>query len=298
MPSASIAPSRSLLKHLSQLTARPFAPQGLSKPIACSIHPHARSSRSRCFSTTSSHHKKSSASKKSARKTPEVSPPEVERHVPSNKSTAAKDAEIDPYDFSALQADIDKALSRLADALTKTRDAGRVSAAMIESLPVELNIKGSDTHDGNPHKEKVRIGDIASVVPKGGRAMQVFCSEEAHVKPVTNAIQASDYSLTPEPIQSVDTGGNPLCIVVPVPPVTAETREKAKEEAKKCMEKAGLEVNKARGEAQKKFRRMELGKLVIVDELRKAHKGMEEVVKKGQEEVKRVGEGAIKALER
>lgn len=52
------------------------------------------------------------------------------------------------------------------------------------------------------------------------------------------------------------------------------------------------------GEAQKVFRKMELEKLVRADELRKAHKGMEEVVKKGQEEVKKVGEGAIKGLER
>jgi hypothetical protein len=54
----------------------------------------------------------------------------------------------------------------------------------------------------------------------------------------------------------------------------------------------------ARGEAQKRFRKMELGKLVGVDELRKAHKSMEEVVKKGEGEGRVLCEGAVKALER
>ena len=220
----------------------------------------------------------------------------MNEHIPNNKATANRDAELDPYDYSVLQADIDKAIARLKDALTKTRDAGRVSTSMIEELPVELNVKGSQTQGGSAHKERTRIGDIASVVPKGGRSMQVFVSEEGHLKPITAAIQASPYSLTPQPAGPND--NNPLLITVPVPPVTAETRAQAAAEAKKCMEKASLDVRTARGEAQKLFRRMELGKLVVVDELRKAHKGMEDVVKKGQDEVRRVGEGAIKALER
>ena len=252
--------------------------------------------RPRTFSTTPLALKKSSANKKSARKTPEVSSPDVARHVPDNKATASRDAEIDPYDFSTLQADIDRALARLRDALTKTRDAGRVSAQMIEELPVEINVKGGSTSGGSAHKERTRVGDIASVVPKGGRAMNVFVSEESFLKPVTAAIQASPYSLTPQAASSTST--NPLMIEVPVPPVTAETRAQAANEAKKCTEKASLEVRTARGEAQKVFRRMELEKLVIKDELHKAHKGMEEVVKKGQEEVKRFGDAAVKALER
>jgi hypothetical protein len=43
---------------------------------------------------------------------------------------------------------------------------------------------------------------------------------------------------------------------------------------------------------------MELGKKVVVDELRRAHEGMEKVAQKGQEEVKKIYEQAIKSLER
>lgn len=256
----------------------------------------------RPFSSTPTRPKKSSASTKSARKTPDIPITKPARSIPDNAKTAAKDASIDPYDYTDLEAAIAKAVARLQEALTKTRDAGRVSAQMIEDLPVDLGVKGSGSSSGGSgggaqkDKDRTRIGDIASVVPKGGRSMSVFAAEESHVKPLVSAIQASSYSLTPAAPNQND--ANPLVITVPVPPVTAETRAQAAAEAKKCMEKASVEVKNARGEAQKRYRRMELGKLVIVDEIRKGHKGMEEVVKKGQEEVKRVGENAIKALER
>ena len=64
------------------------------------------------------------------------------------------------------------------------------------------------------------------------------------------------------------------------------------------MERASLDVRTARGDAQKRFRKMELGKKVIKDELMKAHAGMEDVAKKGQDEVKKVYEQAVKSLER
>ena len=61
----------------------------------------------------------------------------------------------------------------------KTKDAGRVTPEMIEQLPVEINVKGADTERGSAHKEKARVGDLASVVAKGGRSVNVFCAEEA-----------------------------------------------------------------------------------------------------------------------
>ena len=266
---------------------------------------------SRTFTTSRVLQKKSSASKKSARHSPEINGSKQSEHVPNNKATVNRDKEVDPYDYSELEAGIAKAIARLKDALAKTRDAGRVSAGMIESLPVELNVKGGGAHGESPHKERLRVGDIASVVPKGGRMMQVFCGEETvrprecscvtllltrfalqHIKPISNAIKASPHSLVPEPDKQ-----NPMLLLIPIPPATAETRKQAAAEAKKVMERASLEVRTARGDAQKKFRKMELQKTVVVDELRKAHKGMEDVVKKGQDEVKRVYEAALKTLE-
>ena len=137
---------------------------------------------------------------------------------------------------------------------------------------------------------------------RGNANHRLVFSLEQHVKPIIAALLASPYSLVPQtttasPSSPLSSTSNPLLITVPVPPITAETRNLAKQEAKKIFERASNEVRNARGDAQKRFRKMELGKLVIQDELRKAHKQMEEVVKKGQEEVKKVYEGSLKALE-
>ena len=58
------------------------------------------------------------------------------------------------------------------------------------------------------------------------------------------------------------------------------------------------DIRMARGDAQKHFRKMELKKEVVVDELRKAHRGMEEVVKKGEAEGKKLFDAAVRGLER
>ena len=132
------------------------------------------------FSTTAALPKKSSSSSKSSKRSPDVtSSKNKSAHVPDNAATKERYAEVDPYDFTDLNAGIAQAVARLKDALAKTRDAGRVTPEMLEGLPVDLNIKGSHTHGGSPHKESSKIGDLASVVPKGGRMMQVFCAEEA-----------------------------------------------------------------------------------------------------------------------
>lgn len=107
-------------------------------------------------------------------------------------------------------------------------------------------------------------------------------------------MRASQYSLAPQEAGPEDP--NPLCITVPVPPVTAETRAQAAGECKKCLEKASGEIREVRGQMQKRFRRMEIEKLVIVDEIKKAHKKMEEVVRKGNEDAKKAVDGAVKAL--
>lgn len=285
---------------LEQLVCSSYRSRTVCSNCRQELHLRQNSSRTtqwRFLSSSPAFHKKSSASSKSSKKSSKITSPDADEHIPDNKATRNRDAEIDPYDYSELQAGIDAAVARLKDALTKTRDAGRVTPQMLESLLVVLNIKHPDQSkpkgkSETAHHETVRLGDIASVAPKGGRMLQVFAAEEAHVKPLTAAIMASEHSLNPE----VDKN-NSLLILVPVPPATAETRAQAAAEAKKCFDKAGLDVRNARGDAQKKFRKMELDKLVVKDELKKAHKGMEDVAKKGQDEVKKVYEGALKALQ-
>ena len=99
--------------------------------------------------------------------------------VPDNASEKSRRSEVDPYDHSVLESGISKAIERLKEALTKTRSAGRISPETIENLPVEINVKRDPGASGRDHKESGRLGDFATVVPKGGRVMQVFVAEES-----------------------------------------------------------------------------------------------------------------------
>ena len=58
------------------------------------------------------------------------------------------------------------------------------------------------------------------------------------------------------------------------------------------MERANVAVHDARSEHHKKLRKFQLDKSVRPDDLQKAHKGMEEVVKKASGEIKRIHDGA------
>jgi ribosome recycling factor len=114
-----------------------------------------------------------------------------------------------------------------------------------------------------------------------------------HIKPITTAIAASPHSLTPlAPEQN-----NPLTIQVPLPPPTGDTRRDAIESAKKASEKADAMVQRARQDHNKLIRKYELNKEVRPDDIQKAKKRMEEVIKKGHEEVKRIADGAKRVLE-
>jgi ribosome recycling factor len=287
MPARLIWSASTLSSLLAPIPRRTTSVQPLVCPSCLLPTLSTRTPIPRQFSNSHRLRKKSSASSKSARKTPDIPVHTPDRTIPANSKAAAKDAEIDPYDYTDLEAGIAKAIERLKAGIVRAKDVGRVGVSAVEGLEVDLPTKNSDA------KSKARLGDIASVVPKGGRSLSVFAAEEAHVKPLMAAIRASSYSLTP---QAPNAGE--LQITVPIPPVTAETRSQAAAEVKRYMEKAGTEVKGVRGDAQKRYRRMELEKLVIKDEIRKGHKGMEEVVKKAQEEIKRVGEAGIKALER
>jgi len=114
------------------------------------------------------------------------------------------------------------------------------------------------------------------------------------MKPISSAIQSSNFSLNPQPDP---TGANPLLLVVTIPPPTAESRKAAVNEAVKAGEKAGNSVRDARGKQQKKLRALQLSKSARPDDLKKAGAMMEKVVEKGTAEVKRVVDGAKKVLE-
>lgn len=75
----------------------------------------------------------------------------------------------DPFDLSQLESGISTAVSRLKDDLSKLRAGGRFNTTSLETLKVSLS---KDSHDN------VRLGDLAQIVPKGGRMVTILVAEE------------------------------------------------------------------------------------------------------------------------
>ncbi|KAB8305046.1 hypothetical protein EYC80_004350 [Monilinia laxa] len=201
----------------------------------------------------------------------------------SEESSSAAE-ENDPFDFSTLQAGIDKSLEKLKNDLGKLRTGGRFNPEILEGLRVKLE---------KDAKESFRLGDLAQVLPKGGRSIVLMVGDKDHIKPIISTIQsAPNLQLQPQPDSH-----NPLALNIPIPPPTKESRDLALQAASKAGEQATMGVRNARGAMQKKLRAMEIKKAVRPDDSKKAHKEMEKVVEKGNGEVKKLVEAARKGME-
>jgi ribosome recycling factor len=110
---------------------------------------------------------------------------------------------------------------------------------------------------------------------------------------VTSAIAASNHNLAPQQPHP----DAPLTIPVPIPPPTGESRQAALDAAQKAAEQADKAIQNARATHHKKLRKFQIEKAVLPDDLQKANKRMEEVVKKGHSEVKHIVDGAKRVLQ-
>ncbi|KAJ5330990.1 hypothetical protein N7476_000773 [Penicillium atrosanguineum] len=169
------------------------------------------------------------------------------------------EASEDLFDQSQLQNGIAAAISRLKDDLSKLRAGGRFNTASLEGLKVQL---GKDAQDS------VKLGDLAQVVPKGGRMVTILAAEE-------------------EP-----DAHNPLQLNIPIPPPTKESRDQNVRAAKQAFEKAA-----STGALHRRLQEMQKKKLARPDDVRKAHDQMEKATDKGQKDVKDMFEAARKTLE-
>ncbi|KAL1801429.1 hypothetical protein ACET3X_001771 [Alternaria dauci] len=263
--------SRSSLCASSRSIAAPSRTIPLLRPT-----PQCSSHAARAFSVSTQLQKKAGKANKAHARTD--STPPVTNPGPLTPTDEA-------YDVSGLEAQILKALEKLTHDLSQLRSGGRLNPEIVESLKVQLGTAGHG-------KETVKLGDIAQVVPRG-RVLNVICGEEAHIKPISTAIASSPHSLTPLAPESI----NPLTIQVPLPPPTGESRRMAVAEAVRAAERADKAIQKERQEHNKKLRKFEVNREVLPDDLQRAKKKMEDVVKKGHEEVKRISDGAKRVLE-
>ncbi|PBP22416.1 hypothetical protein BUE80_DR006673 [Diplocarpon rosae] len=190
----------------------------------------------------------------------------------------------DPYDFSTLNLGIERVLEKLKVDLSKLRTGGRFNPEVLENLRVHL-VKDS--------KASEKLGDLAQVLPKGGRSLMILVGEKDHVKPIISAIQGSK-DLNLQPVQDAQ---NATQLNVPIPPPTKESRDLALSAATKTGDTASIGIRNVRGAMQKRLRVMELQKAARPDDLRKAHKEMEKIVEKGVADAKKTVDAARKTME-
>ncbi|KAL2824553.1 Hsp70 protein-domain-containing protein [Aspergillus cavernicola] len=200
------------------------------------------------------------------------------------KTLQANAVPEDPLDLTQLENGIATAVSRLKDELSKLRVGGRLNPETIEGLRVQLS-KGA--------KETEKLGELAQVVPKGGRMVTILVSEESYLKPISSAILSSNLSLTPQADPH-----NALQLNIPIPPPTKESRDQTVLAAKAAMEKAASSVRDSRGVVHKRLQDMMKKKIARPDDARKSQDKMEKLAEKGQKEVKDLFEAARKAMER
>jgi len=126
---------------------------------------------SRCLNAPRSFCQTSITYKKGGKAAREEKHPSV-----GEKSSAAED----PYDFSTLEAGIQKALTKLQDDLSKLRTGGRFNPELLEGVRVQLY---------KDHRQSIRLGDLAQVVPKGGKSVVVLVGE-ADVSGITYMVDS------------------------------------------------------------------------------------------------------------
>ncbi|KAL9946893.1 hypothetical protein D7B24_008956 [Verticillium nonalfalfae] len=169
------------------------------------VLPRAASSPSRSFHTTPAALKKSKAKKmvEQQENNPSSSPSSSSssRHSAST-STSDHDDDADaarhPKPDAADPLNTDDLTSRWAaldthfrDALRRLATGGRFNPDSIGALPVAPDPKSP---------ERFPLRELAQVVPKGGRTVALLAHDRAHLKPISDAVQASpDFNQQPQP---------------------------------------------------------------------------------------------------
>lgn len=204
--------------------------------------------------------------------------------VDDNLKASIRSTQVeDPLDLAQLQDRIAATVSRLTDDLSKVRAGSRFHTEMLESLNVKLSKESKDS---------VKLGDLAQVVPKGGRMVSVLAAEQNQIKPIITAILSSNLSVTPQ-----QDPHNPSQLNLSIPPPTKESRDQTVQLAKHSMERAANVIRDSRGVVHKRLQEAQKKRIARADDVKKTHEKMEKLVERGHKDIKGLFETAKKALE-
>lgn len=160
--------------------------------------------------------------------------------------------------------DLLNSMTKAHDALKRqlaTLRAGRASASLLDGIKVDYY----GTH--------TPLAQMAHVNVPEPRLITVKPWDKSQVKAVEKAIRESDLGLNPQ-------ADNDL-IRIPLPPLTEERRKEFVKIAKKHGEECKVAIRKARHECRDMLKTIEEDGGASADEVDRATKAMEEIVKEG-----------------
>jgi ribosome recycling factor len=166
--------------------------------------------------------------------------------------------------ISELGKDISKAHDALKRDLAKIR-TGRAHPSLLESVRVEV------------YGSQMPLSQVATVAAPEARMLTVKPWDKTQLKVIEKAIVQSPLGLNPMSDGDI--------LRIPLPPLTEERRKDLAKIVKKNGEDTKVAIRKARHDAKDLLSSLESDRQISEDELQRAEKKVEELIKEGQAEV-------------
>jgi ribosome recycling factor len=166
--------------------------------------------------------------------------------------------------IAELGKDITKAHEALKRELSKIR-TGRAHPSLLESVRVEV------------YGSQMPLSQLATVAVPEARMLTVKPWDKTQLKVIEKAIVQSPLGLNPMSDGEI--------LRIPMPPLTEERRKELAKLVKKHGEDTKVAIRKARHDAKDLLSSLEKDKQISEDELERAEKKVEELIKEGVAEV-------------
>ncbi|KAI1490468.1 ribosome recycling factor domain-containing protein [Biscogniauxia mediterranea] len=187
----------------------------------------------------------------------------------------------EPLEFADVESRIARHDAHYREVLKRLRSGGRFNPEAIGSLMVQPDRKSPETYP---------LRELAQVIPRGGRTVSLLVHEEAYIRGVMSAVQASE-DFNQQPQRSPD---NDLELVLRV---EAEGRDEAARRLRAACHEWRDRVRSVRQRRDKLHATWQKEKLIVPDLKKKADKELDKLIKAKMAEIDAVEKEAVKAAE-
>lgn len=211
----------------------------------------------RCFSQT-----RPAAAKKKGKEPKPSAEDAVEPGAEGPGQKPKADA-ADPYSFDDIEAQWDKMEAFHADKLKKLRSDGRFNTDVIGDVPVQ-----PDKKSGGGAAARVPLRDLAMVVHKGGRTIELRLYQTESKKAVKSAIQAHpDFNQQPQ-----DDPEDEYVLYLRIEPERADDQARRIKDVCNEWREQVRQASTKRGKAHRQWR---ADKVILPDDLRLVDKDLQ-----------------------